>query len=568
MRAGRLSFESNDKRRPTFSHEAEGNTDTPVNLDEGRSASPESKSSARMHTPIAREPGDLESASPSNMVDGRHPRKGKSHNPRRQALEESGAPIGSKKSTNSRVTPEESMEKRGAAKGNVARRNAQRTQSRASAPTSIERLGQRTMRKEERWTNLLSHVKVPLLKSAFEALRKDAAPGVDGVTWHAYAEGLEARLVDLEARIHRNAYHPMPVRRVFIPKADGKMRPLGVPTVEDKIVQQAVKMTLEPIYERVFLGFSYGFRPKRSAHDALDALASTIVRGRTNWVLDADIKSFFDTIDHGWMKKFLEHKIGDRRLVRLITRWLRAGVMENGALHETEEGTPQGGNISPLLANIYLHYVLDLWAHDWRKRNARGEVYIVRYADDFVMGFENGKDAVSMRVALRKRLATFGLELHKEKTRTLRFGRYARERCEALGKRVESFDFLGFTHISGRDQRGWFQLVRRTRRSRRVSKLRELREELKRRRHENVATTHEWLSQVLRGHYQYFGVPTNERSITRFGHHLQRAWYAQLDRRSQFARRSVAGWKRFEDRFSLPPPKICHPWPEHRFPTP
>lgn len=418
------------------------------------------------------------------------------------------------------------------------------------------------------FSNLLCHVKVPLLKRAFEALRKDAATGTDGVTWRAYAEGLEARLVDLQERIHRNAYHPMPVRRVFIPKADGSLRPLGVPALEDKIVQQAIKMILEPIYERAFLGFSYGFRPRRSAHDALDALAVTIAREKVNWVLDADIKSFFDSIDHGWMKKFLEHRITDRRLVRLIVRWLSAGVLENGAEHETEMGTPQGGIISPLLANIYLHYVLDLWVHAWRQQRARGDVYIVRYADDFVMGFEDGRDAVSMRAALRKRLATFGLEVHAEKTRVLRFGRYARERSEALGKRVESFDFLGFTHIAGRDRRGWFQLVRLTKRSRRVSKLRELRMELKHRRHEDVATTHAWLSSVLEGHYRYFGVPSNKRALGRFRYHLLRAWYAQLDRRSQRARRSIAEVKRFEKRFRLPSPKIHHPWPEQRFATP
>ena len=363
----------------------EGHTDTPANLDEGRSTSPESKSSARTHMPSAREPGDLDRASSSNMEDDRQPREGRSRKPRAAAIEESDALVVPTKSAHSRVTPEESMEGRSAAKGKAARRNVRRTQGRESTPTSIERLGQRTQSNgKEVFNNLLCHVKVPLLRRAFEALRKDAATGIDGVTWHAYADGLDARLVDLQDRIHRNAYHPMPVRRVHIPKADGSTRPLGVPALEDKIVQQAIKMVLVPIYERAFVGFSYGFRPGRSPHDALDALAVTITKKKMNWVLDADIKSFFDTIDHGWMKKFLEHRIADRRLVRLILRWLHAGVMENGATHDMERGTPQGGIISPLLANIYLHYVLDLWAHAWRKQNARGDVYIVRYADDFV----------------------------------------------------------------------------------------------------------------------------------------------------------------------------------------
>ncbi len=548
---------------------AEGHTDTPVNMDEGRSASPGSKSSARTHMLSAREPGDLGRASSSMSIDGRQPREGASLEPRSQASEESDAVVVPEKSSNAQVTLAETMEGRTAAKGKPAPRNAHRTQGRERASTSLERVGQRTQRdKREVFTNLLCHLKVPLLRSAFETLRKRAATGVDGVTWSAYAEGLDARLVDLQDRIHRGAYHPMPVRRVFIPKADGSRRPLGVPALEDKIVQQAVRKILEPIYERAFLGFSYGFRPGRSPHQALDALAVAITKGKTNWVLDADIRSFFDTIDHAWMKKFLEHRIGDRRLVRLIMRWLHAGVFEDGAEHETEAGTPQGGIISPLLANVYLHYVLDLWAHDWRKHHARGEIRIVRYADDFVMTFEDGRDANSMRSALRRRLRAFGLELAAEKTRVLRFGRYARERCEALGKPLESFDFLGFTHIAGRDRQGWFQLLRHTKRSRRIGKLRELRMELRRRRHEEVTVTHAWLVQVLRGHCMYYGVPTNDVALERFRHHLKRAWLAQLARRSQRARRTVEAVKRFERRYPLPRPTIHHPWPEQRFTGP
>lgn len=561
-----MSSDSPKMRGPTHSHHVEGNTGPSVNLDEGGPASPESKSSARTHTPTAREPGDLGGASPSVMADGRQAREGGSRTPRPQAFEESDEVVVPMKPPNAQVTLAEAVEGRTEAERKLAPRNASRTQGRTDAATSLERVGQRaTTNRKEVFSNLLTHVRVPLLKRAFEALRKDAATGVDGVTWQSYTEGLGERLADLQDRIHRGAYHPPPVRRVFIPKSDGRTRPLGIPALEDKIVQHAVKTVLEPIFESAFMGFSYGFRPGRSAHDALDAVAVAIVKRRVNWVLDADIKSFFDTIDHGWMKKFIEHRIGDTRLVRLILRWLRAGVMDNGVEHATEMGTPQGGIISPLLANIYLHYVLDLWAHGWRKRHARGEVYVVRYADDFVMGFEDGRDAISMRKALRERLHQFGLQLHAEKTRILRFGRFARERTEAIGQHVETFDFLGFTHIAGRDRRGWFQLVRRTRRARRVAKLRELREELRRRRHEAPDVTHEWLSQVLRGHYAYFGVPTNESALSRFRHYLQRAWYAQLDRRSQRARRTVTDLKRFEKRFPLPRPKIHHPWPDKRF---
>jgi group II intron reverse transcriptase/maturase len=473
------------------------------------------------------------------------------------------------KSAKTRVTPVESMEGRGEAKGKLAPRNVQRTQGRERTPTNLERVGRKaTKDKGTKFSNLMCHLKVPLLEQAYQRLSKKAATGVDGITWSEYGQGLQARLADLQDRIHRGSYHPLPVRRVFIPKADGRERPIGIPALEDKIVQQAVRMILEPIYERAFLGFSYGFRPKRSAHDALDALATVIIKKRTDWVLDADIRSFFDTIDHGWMKKFLEHRIADRRLVRLLMKWLAAGVMEEGKLHETREGTPQGGIISPLLANIYLHYVLDLWVHAERKRNARG-IYLVRYADDFVMAFEDGRDAKTMRAKLERRLSDFGLELHRDKTRILRFGRYARERSTKLGFKVETFDFLGFTHVvSNNGENGWFQLHRLTSRKKRQRTMAELSQELRRRRHEDARVTHEWLSSVLRGHYEYFGVPTNERVLERFRRHINDAWLRQLRRRSQKGSRwSVAKIQRFEKRFPLPKPAIRHPWPEQRFAT-
>lgn len=419
-----------------------------------------------------------------------------------------------------------------------------------------------------RFTNLLSHLRAPLLKQAYSSLRRGAASGVDGVTWSEYGENLDARLLDLQDRVHRGTYHPQPVRRVDIPKGDGRTRPLGIPAVEDKIVQQAVRWLLEPIYERAFLGFSYGFRPGRSPHRALDALAVALGR-KVNWVLDADIRSFFDTIDHGWLQKFIEHRIGDRRLVRLLMKWLHAGVMDEGVLRGMEAGTPQGGIISPLLANVYLHYALDLWAHAWRKQNARGEVYFVRYADDVVMGFEDGRDARSMRAALAKRLEKFGLELHPDKTRVIFFGRYAYQKCERKGlRKPETFDFLGFTHITSRDAKGWFRLLRRTSRKKRVAKLAALGEELRRRRHEPPAMQHRWLVSVLRGHFNDYGVPGNERVMGTFRAHLRAAWYRQLQRRSQRGRWSLTATLRFEKRYPLPQPRIVHPWPEQRFAAP
>lgn len=547
----------------------EGSTDATKNVGWAPSALPESKNSARSHTFSAREPGDLGRASPQDMVSGRQLREGSSRTPEWKAAEKSDALIVPEKSAKTRVTPVESMEGRGAAEGKLASGNALRTQGRADASTALERVGQKAATdKETRFNNLLSHLKVPLLRQAYERLKRDAAPGVDGVTWDEYGEQLEARLIDLQDRIHRGSYHPPPVRRVYIPKPGGVQRPLGLPTVEDKIVQQAVRMILEPIYEPMFLGFSYGYRPGRSAHDALDALATVLVKGRTNWVLDADIRSFFDSIDHEWLKKFIEHRIADKRLVRLLMKWLKAGVMEAGEWHEVEEGTPQGGIISPLLANIYLHYALDLWAHQWRQRHARKEVYIVRYADDFVMGFEDESDAKAMRAALSERLGAFGLSLHEDKTRLLRFGRYARERSEALGQRVETFDFLGFTHIAGVDRKnGWYQLHRHTSRKKRQRKLAELSQQLRRRRHDDPRATHAWLVRVLRGHDSYYGVPTNERGLKRFRRHVQDAWHRQLQRRSQRGRWDEAQRRRFVERFPLPKPRIRHPWPERRFRT-
>ena len=561
----RKGLESEEPRR---SFCAEGHEDAVEKSDEAAAFLPGSeKNSARSHKPSARKPGDLTDGS-LPMVDGEQRGEGpESHEPEKYIGEESDEPIVPGKPANSRVTPEESVEGRGEAKGKPVDRNAVRTQDRETALTNVERVGERAKeKKQEKFTTLLSHIKVPLLKEAYQRLRKDAAPGVDGETWESYGEGLEERLLDLQDRVHRGSYHPQPVRRVHIPKGDGHTRPLGIPSLEDKIVQQAARMLLEPIYENSeFLGFSYGYRPGRSQHGALDALYVALHR-KVKWVLDADIRSFFDTIDHDWMQKFLEHRIGDRRMVRLLMKWLHAGVMEEGKLHEVKAGTPQGGIISPLLANIYLHYVVDLWVQQQRKKVARGQVYIVRYADDLVMGFQFEEDARAMLTALAERLSKFGLELHPDKTRVLRFGRFAREDAPKDGRtKPETFDFLGFTHISGEGQGGEYRLIRRTSRKKRIAKLRMLAGQLRQRRHEPVAEQHHWLTAVVRGHYHYYAVPGNYRALRTFCRQVRNAWHAGLQRRSQRAHWTQEKRARFERRFPLPTPRIIHPHPFRRF---
>lgn len=554
-------------RGPTQSLNAEGHGEDPNKVDLDRSSPPGSESSARSHSTPTREPGDL-GGGPA--ADGAWRAEAGRRNAVRRAVrpEESDEVVVPKKSAKVRVTPSEPVEERTEAEGKSASRNALPTQGGEGALTFLERIGQRAREdKEGKFTTLLSHLKVPLLKEAFMSLRKRAAAGVDGVTWSEYADRLDERLLDLQDRVHRGSYHPQPVRRTYIPKAGGGERPLGIPTLEDKIVQQAARMVLEPIYEAQFLGFSYGFRPGRSQHDALDALAEAIHR-KVSWVLDADIRSFFDTIDHGWMQQFLEHRIGDRRMVRLLMKWMRAGVMEEGRFRESERGTPQGGIISPLLANIYLHYALDLWVKQWRKKHARGELYFVRYADDFVMACRYEGDARAMHVALSARLAKFGLELHPDKTRVLRFGRYAREQAARDGRKPETFDFLGFTHISGRNREGRFQLKRKTSRKKRGAKLAELREQIRRRRHHAVEDQWRWLKSVLRGIYRYYAVPTNYRPLASFYRTVWDAWHRSLQRRSQRGRWSWEKRLRFDQRYPLPKPSILHPWPEQRFAGP
>jgi RNA-directed DNA polymerase len=462
------------------------------------------------------------------------------------------------------------MEGRDAANGKLAERNTHRTQDRESVHTQLQRVGERAKeKKQEQFVNLLSHIKSPLLREAYKGLEKNAASGVDGVTWAQYGENLDARLTELQDRVHRGSYHPQPVRRVHIPKTDGRTRPLGIPALEDKILQQAVRMILEPIYEAEFLGFSYGFRPQRSQHKALDALYVAL-GGKANWVLDVDIRSFFDTIDHGWLRKFIEHRIGDTRLVRLLLKWLKAGVLEDGKLRAVEAGAPQGGIISPLLANVYLHYALDLWAHHWRKRSARGEVRIVRYADDLVMCFQHEQDARAMHAALAERLAKFSLELHPDKTRLIRFGRFAQRDGLAVDGRArpETFDFLGFTHICARSPDGKFRIVRRTSRRKRTAKLSALKEEIERRKHHRVVEQHAWLNQVLRGHYNYYGVPGNFRALASFHRRVRDTWHRALQRRSQRAPWNQAKRGTFDARFPLLRARLTQPHPLARFSRP
>jgi group II intron reverse transcriptase/maturase len=500
------------------------------------------------------------------MVGDERPREDDKSQAVAENAEESDAGIVPEKPTKTRVTPVESVEGRAAAKGKSAARNALPAQDGAGALTALQRIGERAKQKpKEKWTNLLSHIRAPLLKEAYQRLRKNAAPGVDEVTWSEYGERLDERLLDLQDRIHRGSYHPQPVRRVLIPKGDGSTRPLGLVALEDKLAQQAVRMVLEPIYEAEFIGFSYGFRPKRSAHNALDALAEAIAR-KVNWVLDADIRAYFDTIDHGHLQRFIEHRIGDSRMVRLLMKWVKSGVLEDGKLHEAKEGTPQGAIISPLLANLYLHYVFDLWVCQWRKQRAQGEVYVVRYADDLVMGFQKEQDARALHSALAERLTQFGLELHPEKTRVIEFGRFAREDRERRGlSKPETFEFLGFLHICGVSRDGKFQLKRRTSRKKRRAKLARLKEETRRRRHHRVAEQHAWLSQVLEGHYRYYGVPSNYPALAQFQRRVAWMWHRSLQRRSQRGRWSHERWKAFEQRFPLPSPRIHHPWPAQRF---
>lgn len=434
----------------------------------------------------------------------------------------------------------------------------------ADLPNAMERIRHAACRdKGLQFTTLWHHVyNIDHLRKGYFSLKRDAAPGVDGETWRHYGKNLEENLRDLADRLKRGAYRAKPVKRAFIAKHDGRQRPLGVTVLEDKIVQRTTVEVLNAIYETDFLGFSYGFRPGQSPHGALNALYAGIMMKKVGWVLDADIRGYFDAIDHEWLMKFIEHRVADKRVLRHIKKWLNAGVLEDGAVARSEEGVPQGGSISPLLANVYLHYVFDLWADQWRRKHASGDVIIVRFCDDFVVGFQYRKDAERFLGELRERFLEFNLELHKDKTRLLEFGRFAALNRKRQGRgKPETFDFLGFTHICGRTKNGKFTVLRHSIGKRIRAKLEELETELRRRLHHPVPVVGKWLRVVLLGHYRYYGIPGNNRKLGSFKYHLSRLWYKVLRRRSQ---RHRLNWERMDRLINrwLPRPRICHPYPD------
>jgi len=489
------------------------------------------------------------------------------------AGEKSDAPIVPKKPPNKEqaqqrlwVNSAEAVEGRGAAKGNAVESPACRTQCRASASTGLQ--GVRETAKRDRrlkFTALLHHITPSLLVESFYDLNETAAAGVDGVTWRDYENLLYGQVHELHRQIHTGAYRAQASRRTYILKADGKLRPLGIAAVEDKIVQQAVVKVLSAIYEEDFLGFSYGFRRGRGQHDALDALWMGITTQQVGWILDADIRAFFDTIDHDWMIEFLQHRIADKRIVRLIKKWLKAGVIEDGKRIKAEQGTPQGAVISPLLANIYLHYVFDTWAHHWRKHHARGDVIMVRYADDSVIGFQHEEEAKQFLEAMRERFAKFGLALHPQKTRLIEFGRYAEQRRKKRGLgRPETFDFLGFTHCCSKTRQGGFKILRLTIKKRLRATLAAIRDKLIKKRHEPIGQVGAWLTRVLRGYFNYHAVPDNLKRLKGFRHAVCRAWFKQLRRRSQKDKMTWARFERFAKQY-LPSPLRVHPYPPERF---
>jgi group II intron reverse transcriptase/maturase len=461
----------------------------------------------------------------------------------------------------------EGTEGSGLAKGNLPQQNASRTPSRNDAPSALERVRQAAKGdKKLRFTALLHHIyNLETLRLAYFSLKKEAAAGVDGETWRHYGERLEDNLRDLSERLKRGAYRAKPVRRVYIPKADGRQRPLGVTALEDKIAQRATVEVLNAIYETDFLGFSYGFRPGRSPHHALDALYTGLLTRKVNWVLDLDIKGFFDGISHEWLVKFVEHRIADRRVVRLIQKWLNAGVLEDGKHLRMEEGTPQGGSASPLLANIYLHYVFDLWVDAWRRKRAQGDMIVVRFADDIVLGFQVKSDAERFWAELTERFRKFALELHPEKTRLLEFGPFAAANRKQRGEgKPETFNFLGLTHICGKKRsNGMFTVVRQTMRKRLQAKLRAVKTELRRRMHHPIPKMGRGLRSVVSGHFRYYGVPMNTPALHIFRFQIGWLWHRTLSRRSQNGRILWDRMRRLINRW-LPPVRIYHAYPLRR----
>ena len=462
----------------------------------------------------------------------------------------------------------EPVEGRGLAGGNPPEQTSRRTQHRERLQQALGRIREAVQRDRKRkMTNLWHHVCDPArLREAYLALNRKGAAGIDGETWQMYGRDLEANLRALSERLRKGGYRARPVKRHYIPKSDGRRRPIGIPVLEDKIVQRAAAEVLNAVYECHFKGFSYGFRPGRNQHRALDALYMAVMKRKVNWVLDADIRGCFDAIDHGWMVRFVEHLIADKRVVRHIKKWLKAGVLEDEEVRQVGEGTPQGGSISPLLCNIYLHYVLDLWVDQWRRKQAKGAVIVVRYADDFVMGFQDEREAGECLEQLRQRLAAFNLELHPKKTRLIEFGRQAAANREQAGLgKPETFDFLGLTHFCDKTRkRGRFIVGRKTQAERMRAKLQEIKDELRRRMHEPLPETGRWLRSVAQGYYNYHAVPRNFPAMKAFARTALRLWWKSLRRRSH---KSDCAWDRFYHRVArrwMPAPRIMHPYPEHR----
>lgn len=475
-------------------------------------------------------------------------------------------PIVPKKLSNKAEMAAEAMEGRGLAKGNRSEQNTLRTQGRAGVQSALRRIRQ-AARKDgnQKFTALYHHVyNINTLREAYFMLKRRVVAGVDGETWRSYGDKLEENLQDLSSRLRRGAYRAKPVLRQYIPKSDGRKRPIGITVLEDKIVQRATVEVLSAIYEQEFLGFSYGFRRGRGPHNALDALYVGIMIKKVSWVLDADIRAFFDTLNHEWLTKFIEHRIADRRIIRLIQKWLRAGVLEEGRLIRPEGGTVQGGSISPALANIYLHYVFDRWVQNWRKRGAHGDVIVVRFADDFVVGFQHRHEAREFLSDLRERFSKFGLELHAGKTRLIEFGRFAAQNRSGRGEgKPETFNFLGFTHICGKTRKGKFTVLRKTIRKRREAKLKEVRAQLRQRMHEPIPKQGAYLRSVVAGYVRYYGVPMNAPSITAFRKEVCQMWLKILRRRSHKHKltwdrmgRLIAKW--------IPLARVCHPYPLQR----
>jgi RNA-directed DNA polymerase len=461
----------------------------------------------------------------------------------------------------------ETVEGRTSPKGNGGQATAVRTLSRGIASSRLEAVRQAARQSRDvRFTALLHHITIDLLKQSYHALKRDAAPGIDGVTWRAYGENLEAKLRDLHEQIHKGSYRARPAQRSFIPKADGSKRPLSIWCLEDKIVQQAVVTVLEAIYEEDFVGFSYGFRPGRSQHDALDALHAGIYRRQVDWVLDADIQGFFDAMAHSWIIRFLEHRIADKRILRLVAKWLKVGVVEDGRVTRGKRGAPQGAVISPILANVYLHYAYDLWVHRWRQTKASGDMIVIRYADDTIVGFQHEHEARAFLDDLKERMRAFELALHPDKTRLIRFGRHAvKQRQERDEGKPETFDFLGFTHFCTRSRKwGSFVIGRKTVKKRMVRKLQAIKMELRKRMHDPIAKTGAWVEQMLNGHLNYYAVSGNHPSLWWFVAEVRWRWLKTLKRRSQ---RAFLHWNEFTSMTNcfFPPIRILHPQPLHRF---